>query len=99
MAELSRRGFLSTGVGLTAAGVALAAAPTLAIAAPELASAADDATAPTLEQLQSAGPLVVHVRDAAAGEVSVLSGESEVVLHDPSFVARIVAAASGHSAR
>ena len=43
------------------------------------------------------GPLVVHVRDAAAGEVSVLSGESEVVIHDPAFVARIVAAAGGAS--
>jgi hypothetical protein len=99
MAVLSRRGFLSSSAGLTAAGVALAAAPSLAAVVPELASEVSADAAPTADELSSAGPLVVHVRDAVAGEVSVLSGESEVVLHDPAFVARIVAAASGHSAR
>jgi hypothetical protein len=99
MPHLSRRGFLSSSAGLTAAGVALAAAPGLAAVIPEIGAEADDAVAPTVSELESAGPLVVHVRDAVTGEVSVLSGESEVVLHDPAFVARIVAAAGSHPSR
>ncbi len=99
MPELSRRGFLSSGAGLTVAGVALVAAPGLVAVAPEVESVFDDGAAPTVEQLESVGPLVVHVRDAVAGEVSVLSGESEVVIHDPAFVARIVAAAGSRITR
>jgi len=99
MPELSRRGFLSTSAGLTAAGVALAAAPGLVAVVPEVESALDDTAAPAAEQLQSIGPVVVHVRDAVAGEVSVLSGESEVVIRDRAFVDRIVSAASGHATR
>jgi len=99
MTELSRRGFLSSGAGLTAAGLALAAAPGLVAVVPEVESVLDDAPAPTVEQLESLGPVVVHVRDAVAGEVSVLSGESEVVIRDRAFVDRIVAAASGRATR
>jgi len=95
MPELSRRGFLGT-AGITAAGVALVAVPGVAAVAPELSGVFDDAAAPTTAELASVGPLVVHVRDAAAGELSVLSGETEVVIHDPGFVARIVSAAGGH---
>jgi hypothetical protein len=94
MPDLSRRGFLGT-AGLTAAGVALVAVPGVAVVAPELSGVLDDAAAPTSAELSSVGPLVVHVRDAAAGELSVLTGESEVVIHDPGFVARIVSAAVG----
>ncbi len=99
MPELSRRGFLSSSAGLTAAGVALAAAPALAAVVPEISADLDDAAGPTVAELESAGPLVVHVRDAVTGEVSVLSGESEVVLHDPAFVARIVTAAGSRLSR
>ncbi len=95
MPELSRRGFLGS-AGMAAAGVALVAVPGVAAVAPEVAGVFDDATAPAAADLSAVGPLVVHVRDAAAGEISVLSGESEVVIHDPGFVARIVSAAGGH---
>ena len=40
--------------------------------------------------------IVVHVADAASGEISVMSGESEVILRDRTIVSRIVAAANGH---
>ncbi len=96
MPELSRRGFLGT-AGLTAAGVALVAVPGVSAVAPEVSAVFDDAAAPTAAQLDAVGPLVVHVRDAAAGELSVLSGETETVIHDPGFVARIVSAAGGHA--
>jgi hypothetical protein len=97
MPELSRRGFLSSSAGMTIAGVALVAGPGLAAVVPEITSEAGSDAAPTIEELNSVGPLVVHVRDAAAGELSVLSGEAEVVIHDPGFVARIVSAAGGHA--
>jgi hypothetical protein len=35
------------------------------------------------------GPLVAYVRDARAGEVAVLAGEREVVVHDHDLAARI----------
>lgn len=98
MPELSRRVFLSSGAGVAAAGVAIAAMPGLATAAPASPPSPAEAVAAavTIEQLNAAGPLVVHVRDAAAGEISVMSGENEVVFNDPSFIARIVAAANGN---
>jgi hypothetical protein len=40
------------------------------------------------------GPLVAYVKDAQAGEVSLLVGEREVVVHDRELVARIANAAS-----
>ena len=96
MPELSRRTFLASGAGVAAAGVAVAAMPGLVTSAS--ASPADRAAAAvTVEQLKAAGPIVVHVRDAASGEISVMSGEDEVVFRDPSFIARIVAAANGHT--
>jgi hypothetical protein len=95
--ELSRRGFLSSSAGLTIAGVAMVAGPGLAAVVPEISSEVDSDVAPTLEQLNSVGPVVVHVRDAAAGVLSVLSGETEVIIHDPDFVARIVTAAGGRA--
>jgi hypothetical protein len=97
MPELSRRVFLSSGAGVAAAGVAIAAMPGLASATTITPDAAAD-PAVTIEELNAAGPLVVHVRDAAAGVVSVMSGEHEVVFTDPKFIARIVAAANGRAA-
>jgi hypothetical protein len=41
-------------------------------------------------------PLIVHIRDASSGEVSVLRGTSEVVYRDPELVRRVVRAANGH---
>ena len=98
MPELSRRVFLSSGAGVAAAGVAVAAMPGLASAS--AAAIAPDAKADpamTIEELNAAGPLVVHVRDAAAGVVSVMSGEQEVVFTDPNFISRVVAAANGRA--
>ena len=96
MPELSRRVFLSSGAGVAAAGVAIAAKAGIAAAAISPDPTADPAV--TIEELNAAGPLVVHIRDAAAGEVSVMSGEDEVVFTDPSFIARVVSAANGRNA-
>jgi len=95
MPELSRRVFLSSGAGVAAAGVAIAAMPSVAAAAIRPDGSADPAA--TIEELSAAGPLVVHIRDASAGVVSVMSGEQEVVFTDPKFIARVVAAANGRT--
>ena len=99
MPELTRRVFLSSGAGVAAAGVAVAAMP--GIASASMSAIAPDGKADpaaTIEELNAAGPLVVHVRDASAGVVSVMHGENEVVFTDPHFIARIVAAANGRDA-
>ncbi len=95
MPELSRRVFLTSGAGVAAAGVAVAAMPSIAAAAISPDAGADPKA--TIEELSAAGPLVVHIRDAAAGEVSVMSGEQEVVFTDPTFISRVVAAANGRA--
>jgi hypothetical protein len=40
-----------------------------------------------------AGPLVAYVRNAATGEVTILHGTREIVVHDPELVKRLVHAA------
>jgi hypothetical protein len=92
MAEVTRRAFLGTGSTAAATGLALAAAPGLAAATPAAPGRAArvDGPAPTPPR----GTYVVHVRDARTGDLSVMTGESEVLVHDPALVARVVSAAS-----
>jgi hypothetical protein len=74
----SRRGFLA----LAGAGAAGAAA--LAAAGPAAASGAEVAG-----PAASREPLVAHVRDPRTGEIAVLVGEREVVVHDRALAARL----------
>jgi hypothetical protein len=97
MSGLSRRTFLHAS--------AAAAAAAAVLATPGAAGAADSAEAsgsagPAGSLLGSSSaaapsePLIVHIRDASTGEVSVLHGTSEVVYHDPELVRRVVRAAT-----
>jgi hypothetical protein len=96
MAEVTRRAFLGTGTG-AAAGLALAAAPAFGAGSVAAAAAAGGHEAATVAPVPAPeGAFVVHVADAATGELSVMSGESAVLVHDPALVARLAAAASGH---
>jgi hypothetical protein len=88
MKDVTRRWLLSRG-SLGAAGVVgvLGAGPTalsmLAESEPELADheiAAVDS------------PIFVHVLDAAAGKVELLTGESSVVINDKALVAKLLRA-------
>jgi hypothetical protein len=90
MSELTRRGFVtrsaSTAVGMTAIGAMLA----------DQAQAADKVRSG--HRTESHGPtgsepVVAFVRDPRSGEVSLMSGEREVRLHDPKLAARISRAA------
>lgn len=81
MNDQTRRGFLT----LAGAGAAVVGAAAIA---PAAAGAADSA-APPVVPAGVEGPLVAFVRDARAGEVAVLLGEREVVVHDLELAARI----------
>lgn len=82
MSETSRRRF----IGVAGAGAAAVGATAVLPRTPF-----QDDTAPGLT-----GPmesLVAHVSDPAAGIVTLMVGEREVVVHDRDLVARLVAAA------
>ncbi len=81
--DQSRRGFLAL-AGAGAAGVAAAAA---------LGTAGDADAESTAVPKAATHPLVAFVRNARTGEVAVLEGEREVVVHDRALAARIARAA------
>ncbi len=86
VAGQSRRSFLKgTSLGVAVVGAALTPgvfrAPTASAEAP---------SGP-----MSAGPVVAYVRDPASGEIAVLAGEREVVVHDAQLAARLARIAAG----
>jgi hypothetical protein len=85
VADSSRRSFLV----LTSAGAAAAGAAVV------LPAGSADAAAPTGPA--HPGPFVAHVRNTATGEIAVMVGDSEVVVHDKDLARRIASIA--HSAR
>jgi hypothetical protein len=89
MSDTSRRGFLTI-AGVGAAGVAAASVAGLV---PSAASGAVAAPATKLPD-DASGSLVAYVSDVRAGQVSVLVGESEVLVTDHELVARLAQAAS-----
>ncbi|MDT4949595.1 MAG: hypothetical protein QOJ37_2190 [Pseudonocardiales bacterium] len=82
MTEPTRRGFLTiAGAGAAAAG--------LAGVAPAAAAAAATVRAPA----GVSGPLVAYVTDMQGGELTLMVGEREVVVHDRDLAARLARAA------
>ena len=72
------------GTGVAAAGVAAAL--------PSARAATEGATGQANEKVTGVdvdGPVIAHVRDVATGEVAILHGEREVVVHDHELVARL----------
>jgi hypothetical protein len=49
----------------------------------------------SLSSRSLAGPMVVHVRDVASAEISLMVGTHEVVVHDRDLAARLARAAHG----
>jgi hypothetical protein len=93
MPALSRRLFITRSSLTVAAAGLVSSLPALPAAvsegeaeAPELDSAVSDTEALT-------APLVAHVKDLQTGEMSVYSGEREIVLRNPALAARLVKAA------
>lgn len=87
--ELTRRGFFKQ---TTMGAAALSVLPWISFSG---GAASDTAEVDTSELSPAflSGPLVAHVRDLAAGEISVMSGVKEVILRDPQLVAQLVKAA------
>jgi len=83
MAKLTRRGFVKkSSVGAATLG-ALVAVPRLA----------EVEAAPQAHVAGHHEPLLAHVRDRATGEIALLVGTREVVIHDRELVMRLVKAA------
>jgi hypothetical protein len=80
MSDTTRRGFLTL-AGTGAAAVGLSGVATAADAAPARAPAG------------VSGPLVAYVTDMRHGELTLMVGEREVVVHDHDLAARLARAA------
>ncbi len=92
MSDSTRRGFLK----IAGAGAAVGAAAVATTAATQggTRSGAPAAAVPA----GATGALVAYVRDVRGAEVSVLVGDTEVVVRDRDLVARLAAARAGTSA-
>jgi hypothetical protein len=87
MTHVSRQRFLSQAAAGAAVAGALAASPAISLAR------AAARPRPVGDRAGIQEPLIAHVRDAARGEISIMQGTHEVVLHDPDLVRRLLAAA------
>ncbi len=85
---LTRRGFIVGG----SAGAAAAGAAASGLLATGAARAADGAAATPQELERLTRPMLLHVRDAASGQVGVLVDEEELVFTDKALVARLARA-------
>ncbi len=88
MAGLSRKSFIEHASVGAAAAAALVTVPGYTFARETAhANAAGARTA------AHAGPILAHVRNAATGEIAVLFGTREVIIHDREVAARLLRAA------
>jgi hypothetical protein len=78
MSDTTRRGFVKSSAA-AAAGVTVVGA-----------LIAEDADA---HAASTSGPIVAYIREPRTGEISVMSGERQVKLHDRKIAARIARAA------
>ncbi|MET0145362.1 MAG: hypothetical protein ABW328_11350 [Ilumatobacteraceae bacterium] len=99
MSELSRRALLRA----SAVGAAAVAVPMGALGASGTAGAAAPERQPDVDPerhaaISASGPVMFCVHDASKGEVSIIHGTTEVVVHDRQLVARIIDAAARRTA-
>jgi hypothetical protein len=93
MSESTRRGFLKV-AGAAAGVAAVTVGAAIRTGRHTVAGTGTAAAVPA----HASGPLVAYVRDVRGAEVSVLVGETEVVVHDADLVARLSAARNKTSA-
>ena len=91
-ASMSRRGFLTKASVGVAAGVAASVAATsgIATAGSLLAAPAATGTDEAPDVTPVGEDVVVHVRNASTGELSLMVGHSEIVYHDRALVGRLL---------
>jgi len=99
---IARRSVLRGAAGLGAAGLAAAAGAGAVVAASSGSGSAPRAVASTgaatvastaagtATRASGAGPLVVYLRDAAAGEFEVFQGTRQVKVHNPGLAAQLL---------
>jgi hypothetical protein len=94
MMKVSRRGFITQAsmVGAVAAVGTFAAVPTAQAAIrPERSNAHPEPATASHSADTTTGDVVVHIRNASTGEVSVMTGTSEYVVTDHRLVASVLA--------
>lgn len=91
MDKLSRRSFIHTSAGV-ATGAVIAATPA-ALVLDHSSSATEPAASVVVPSGPApAEPVMAYIRDAARGEVTIVSGIAETTYHDPALVKRLLAA-------
>jgi len=89
----SRRSVLQGAVSAGAAGVAAAALINAGLpAAADAMAPAGPARGPGMAPTEESEPLVVHIRDTAAGEMDVFRGTAHIRVRDKELAARLVRA-------
>ena len=88
MAGLSRKSFIEQASVGAAAAAALVTVPGFAFSR-ETAQA----SAASAHTTAHGGPILAHVRNAATGEIAVLFGTREVIIHDREVAHRLLRAA------
>jgi len=90
LSDSTRRGFLKVAGAGAAIGAGVAA--TAVVRSDGGEPAAGTGRSATALPAGASGPLVAYVRDVRAAEVSVMVGETEVVVQDRELVARLAGA-------
>jgi hypothetical protein len=88
----SRRTMLKGAAGVGAAGLAASALASVALPAAAATKAQVRATRGPARDDGADEAIVVHVRDAASGEIDVFRGTTQTRLHDRDLAARLVRA-------
>lgn len=86
MAKMTRRAMLWA----TSAGVAAVTGVTALVAGQKLESA--NAAAPATTAVSTTGSVTAYIADAKSGNISLMFGENEVVVHNPALVQQILSA-------
>jgi hypothetical protein len=101
MSGMSRRDLLRASAGAAAVAVPMSVLSSQRAGASQVLQGSQDAVAAATATGESAstadheldGPVMFCVRDARAGEVSILHGDAEVIVRDRQLVDRILRAA------
>lgn len=89
---MSRRTILKGAAGVGAAGLAASALAGVALPAAAAGRAPARTTQVPASDDATDEAIVVHVRDAASGEIDVFRGTAQIRLHDRDLAARLVRA-------
>jgi hypothetical protein len=89
MDRLSRRSFIHASAGV-ATGAVIAGTPAALVLDQQSGDVQPSVITPSSPAPRE--PVMAFVRDAARGEVTILSGVTETTYHDPALVKRLLAA-------